>query len=251
MLHHFYHNIRHNMNKSLQQILSIGIMTVFLIQTGYSQSIDNFVDPTIKVDSLNVPIDFKQPYFPKEMFPEINTDWIKENDSTYSIKAEVIEGTYDEFVVNWYSKHLHAMKEPLLFNKKIDKEIYRFTWLRTFNRPMTFRFEKENDRFILYWKVLNGAGGYKPGEIEIEQMKILSEKEWTEFTVLIKKADFWNMELGRKTIGDDGSEWIMEGVNQTDYRVVSVWTPRTGNFYNACNYLISLTNLKISKKEIY
>jgi hypothetical protein len=118
MLHHFYHNIRHNMNKSLQQILSIGILTVFLIQTGYSQSIDNFVDPTIKVDSLNVPIDFKQPYFPKEMFPEINTDWIKENDSTYSIKAEVIEGTYDEFVVNWYSKHLHAMKEPLLFNKK-------------------------------------------------------------------------------------------------------------------------------------
>jgi hypothetical protein len=90
---------------------------------------------------------------------------------------------------------------------------------------MTFRFEKENDIFILYWKVLNGAGGYEPGEIEIEQMKILSEKEWTEFTVLIKKADFWNMELGRKTIGFDGSEWIMEGVNQTDYRVVSVWTP--------------------------
>lgn len=235
----------------MRRILSIGILTIFLFQTGYSQSINKFLDSTIKVDSLNVPIDSKQPYFPKEMFPEVNTDWIKENDSTYSIKTEVIEGTYDEFVVNWYSKHLHAMNEPLLFNRKIDNEVYRFTWLRTFDKPMTFRIEKENDKIILYWKVLNGAGGYEPGEIEVERMKILTEKEWIEFTQLIRKADFWNMALGRSTIGTDGSEWIMEGVNQTDYRVVSVWSPSTGNFYNACNYLISLTNLKISGKDKY
>ncbi|SEA79334.1 hypothetical protein SAMN05421540_1255 [Psychroflexus halocasei] len=238
------------MNKTLRQILSIGILTLFLTQIGFSQSIEKFVDSTIEVDSLNVPTDLKQPYFPKEMFPEVEMDWIKTDKGT-KIETKVKEGNYDEFVVNWYSKHLHAMKEPLLFNRKVNKEIYRFTWLRTFDKPMTFRFEKKNDRFILYWKVLNGAGGYEPGEIEIERLKILTEKEWTEFTQLIGKANFWEMDLGRSSIGTDGSEWIMEGVNQTEYRVVSVWSPNKGNFHNACDYLISLTNLKLTDKKKY
>jgi hypothetical protein len=238
------------MKKTLSQILTIGILTLFLAKIGFGQSIEQFIDPTIKVDSLNVPTDSKQPYFPKEMFPEVEMDWIKTDNGT-KIKTKVKESSYDEFVVNWYSKHLHAMKEPLLFNKIIDKEIYRFTWLRTFNAPMTFRFEKRNDRYVLYWKVLNGAGGYKPGKIEIERLKILTEKEWTEFTRLVEKADFWNMDLGRSSVGTDGSEWILEGVNQTKYRVVTVWSPDKGNFYNACDYLISLANLKISKRNKY
>src|SRR5690606_28914613 len=103
------------MNKTLRQILSIGILTLFLTQIGFSQSIEKFVDSTIEVDSLNVPTDLKQPYFPKEMFPEVEMDWIKTDKGT-KIETKVKEGNYDEFVVNWYSKHLHAMKEPLLFN---------------------------------------------------------------------------------------------------------------------------------------
>ena len=113
------------MNKTLRQILSIGILTLFLTQIGFSQSIEKFVDSTIKADSLNVPTDFNQPYFPKEMFPEVSTDLIKKNDSSYTIKTKTIKGTYDEFVVDWYSKHLHAMKEPLLFNRKIDKNRHK------------------------------------------------------------------------------------------------------------------------------
>ena len=109
------------MNKTLRKILSIGILTLFLTQIGFSQSIANFVDSTIKVDSLNVPTDKNQSYFPKEMLPEVTTDWIKENDTTYSIKTKVKKGTYNEFVANWNSEHLHAMKEPLLFNKKTEK----------------------------------------------------------------------------------------------------------------------------------
>ncbi|WP_139276168.1 hypothetical protein [Sinomicrobium oceani] len=238
------------MNKTLRRRLSISILTLFLTQIGFSQSIEKFVDSTIKVDRLNVPTDLRQPYFPKEMFPEVEMDWIKTDNGT-KIVTKVKEGTYDEFVVNWYSKHLHAMKEPLLFNRKIDKEIYRFTWLRTFDKPMTFRFEKGNDGYILYWKVLTGSGGYEPGEIEVERIKILTEKEWAEFTQLVGKSDFWNMDLGRSSIGTDGSEWIMEGVNQTDYRAVSVWSPSKGNFYNTCDYLISLVNLKIPEREKY
>ncbi len=238
------------MKNALIQKLIIGVLLFFLTQNGFSQSIDKFVDKTITVDGLNIPTDLKQPYFPKDMFPEVDMDWIQTYNGTRA-ETKIKEGTYDEFVVNWYSKHLHAMKEPLLFNRKVDKEVYRFTWLRTFDKPMTFRFEKRNNRYILYFKVLNGAGGYEPGEIETERLKILSEKEWIEFTQLITKAKFWKMSLGRASFGTDGSEWIMEGATQSKYRVVTVQSPNNGNFYDACNYLISLSDLNISKKKKY
>lgn len=231
--------------KTLKQLFVIGFPLLFLSEIVFSQSIERFIDPTIEVDSLNVPIDPNQPYFPKALFPEVETDWIVTKNGI-TIEHRVKEGTYDELVVNWYSEHLHAMKEPLLFNRKVEKEVYRFTWLRTFDKPMTFRVEKWNDRHILYWKVLDGAGGYEPGNLTVNKLKFLTKKQWATFINLLDKANFWQMRLGRASIGNDGAEWILEGLSQTDYRVVSVWTPKGGDFYNACRFLIALSNLKIN-----
>ncbi len=233
-------------------MLIITTLIILLGQKGFSQqSVDLFVDNTIKVDSLNVPTNLKQPYFPKKFFPETQTDWIKENNSTYKIESKVVEGTYDEFVVNWYSEHLYAMKEPLLFNKKTSKEIYRFTWLRTFHKPIAIRIEKENTDYTIFWKMLSGAGGYEPGELILEKSKTLSEKEWQNFINHLNKSNFWKMDLGRSSIGTDGSEWILEGVTPRQYQVITVWSPKKGNFYNVCNYLLSLTDLDISENEKY
>jgi hypothetical protein len=239
------------MKKTLRKTLIIGILTLFLTQIGFSQSIDKFINSTIEVDNKNVPTDKKQFYFPKEMFPEVETEYVRVNDSTTRIETKIIEGKYDDFVMEWYSQHLFAMKEPLLFNRKINKEIYRFTWLRTFHKPIAIRIEKENAEYKIYWKMLSGAGGYEPGKLITEKTKKLTEKEWLNFNELLKKSNFWKMEIGRSSIGNDGSEWILEGVNKTDYKVVSIWTPRKGNFYNTCSYLISLTDLEIKKKEKY
>lgn len=235
----------------MKRTLIIGILTLFLNQIGFSQSIDKFIDGTIKVDKQNVPMDSKQIYFPKEMFPEVASNFVRVNDSLTKIETKVIEGAYDDFVMKWYSKHLFAMKEPLLFNKKVTKVVYRFTWLRTFHKPVAIRIEKENSKYKVYWKMLSGAGGYEPGEIIVEKSKAITKTEWLKFIDLVKKSNFWKMDLGRISIGNDGSEWILEGVNQTDYRAVSVWSPNKGNFYNACNYLILLTDLNIKEKEKY
>ena len=239
------------MKRTVTKTIILSFLAFFLCQKGIGQSIENFIDRTIKVDSRNVPIDQKQFYFPKEMFPKLDLNYVKVNDSTTRIETKIIDGKYDDFVMEWYSKHLFSMKEPLLFNRKTKKQIYRFTWLRTFDKPVAIKIEKDKNQYTLFWKMLSGAGGYKPGELIVEKSKELSEKEWLNFIELVEKADFWNMELGRSSIGFDGSEWILEAVNPTDYKVVSVWTPRKSNFYNACNYLISLTDLNIKGKEKY
>ena len=236
--------------KTLKQLFIIGFPLLFLTEIVFSQSIERFIDPSIEVDSLNVPLNPKQVYFPKALIPEVETDWIKTKNGI-TIEHRVKEGTYDEFVANWFSEYLFAMKEPLLFNRKTEKEVFRFTWLRSFHKPITIRIEKWKDRYILYWKVLDGAGGYEPGKLIVNSLRYLSQKEWSEFNGLVEKANFWKMRSGRGAFGTDGSDWILEGLNQTDYRVVTVWYPSRGNFYNACNYLISLTNLKIEPSEKY
>ena len=50
---------------------------------------------------------------------------------------------YDKFVNRWYGSHLTALGEPSLYTQRDDasKRIYRFTWLRTFHRPISVRLE--------------------------------------------------------------------------------------------------------------
>jgi len=210
-----------------------------------------FLNNAIEVDENNIPLNSKEFYFPEELLYNVEMVYKEENDSVVTIKSQIIENSVDSLSLEWFSKFLFAMKEPLLFNKPMQKEVFRFTWLRTFNEPVVIRIEKKSNQISINWKGTDGEGGYEPGNLITDMSKSISIKEWEKFTDLIKKIDFWNMKR-RGQFGTDGSEWILEGVNKTNYHVVSVWTPRVkSEFYKVCNYLIELTDLKINEKEKY
>ena len=155
-------------------------------------------------------------------------------------------------LVQWYSNHLRTFIEPLLFNKKIDREIYRFLWLRTFNNPVLIRIEKSNKDFKLFWKVTNGAGGYKPGNLILNKEKKITEYDWNSFLKLIDISNFWKMKTVKVDIpGNDGAQWILEAQSDGKYQVVDRWTPQQGDFYDCCDFLIKLTDLNIEKKNKY
>jgi hypothetical protein len=198
-----------------------------------------FFDSSLKLDSNNIPLDKEQNYFPLHFFPSMDF-------KTNQVKIEK-----DTFLVKWYSKHLYAMKEPILYNRKFDKEIYRFTWLRTFHNPISIRIEKEGENYKLIWKLCNGAGGYEPGDLIVDKEKLIDKITWDEFKTKISNADFWNLDIGRQTLGLDGAEWILEGVTSNNYYVVNMWSPTKGNFYDCCSYLIDLTDLNIKNREKY
>lgn len=72
------------------------------------------------------------------------------------------------------------------------------------------------------------------------------------FQTLLSKADYWNLKTNEVDIpGNDGSQWILEGVDDKNYHVVDRWTPRGGSFYECCDFLIGLTDLKIEKSDKY
>lgn len=209
-----------------------------------------FYIDTIQVDSNNVPIHKNQFYFPLYIFPEVESHYEGITDGSFTIKREIKKGKFDTFVLKWYSSQLYAMKEPLLYNKKINKQVFRFTWLRTFDNPIIVRLEK-TDKCTLTWKMSDGAGGYDPGNLIIEKSKEIELTKWDDLQKLISKSDFWNLDLGRISSGLDGSEWILEGYEPTRYRAITAWTPREGKFYEACCYLLNLTDLDIKKIKMY
>lgn len=141
------------------------------------------------------------------------------------------EGTFDEFVVEWYSGHLKAMDEgalsPLAKNK--TAVVYRFTCLRTFHRPFAIKVTKTKDGFELLRKVLSGKGGYEPGKIEESAKAELKPEVVAELEKLLVATKFKDMKATIEDGGLDGSRWIVEEVRDGGYKVVDRWTPDEGS----------------------
>lgn len=156
---------------------------------------------------------------------------------------------FDSFTNECYSRYLFAMREPILFSDDRQSDTYRFVWLRTFHHPISIRIEKQQNIYLLTWKLCTGQGGYDPGRLTVAKQKQIDEITWENFKTLLNQADFWNMDTEIKTPGLDGSQWILEGKEAGKYHVVDRWTPENGAYYQCCNFLIELTDLTFNEND--
>jgi len=194
-----------------------------------------YINTSIKTDSLNIPKDSTTFYIPIHFLSDTLEKW----------KA-------DTFMDNWFSKMLYGLHEPLLYNRIEKKDIYRFTWLRSFHHPVSIRIEKCDNKVFLYTKETSGAGGYSPGKIIVDEKTEISEDKWDTFITKLNKVQFWEQPAFKQETGVDGAEWIMEGTTEDDYHVMIRWSePSSDNFKECCKYLLGLSGLKFPKSEIY
>lgn len=179
-----------------------------------------------------------QKYFPLGIFQDSTTYYVD----------------HDPYFSNsWYSRHLSALKEPILYNQTSMSEVYRFTWLRSFHNPISIRIENKCENIFIYWKRSNGSGGYDPGQITKSRRKKLSESQWLTFINMLDDINFWELKTNDSTIaGFDGAQWILEGNDNTKYHIIDRWSPnKESQYFKTCKYLIGLTDLKIKKRNIY
>ena len=210
-------------------ILSIVTLVILLSCQGKNNKISlKTTTMSYELPDLYIPTDSTKFYFPNSVFNK-----------------------FDNFCNIWYSKHLFAMREPILFSDSSQTETYRFVWLRTFHNPIAIRIEKQQEIYLLTWKLCNGAGGYEPGQLTMAKQKQIDEITWENFKTLLNQIDFWNMDTEVETMGLDGSQWILEGKDADKYHVVDRWTPRGGAYYQCCDFLIGLTDLTFKKKDKY
>jgi hypothetical protein len=154
----------------------------------------------------------------------------------------------EDFMNDWYGKHLQAMNEKSLLDAPAGQEVYRFLWLRTFHHPISVRVERSQNEIKLFTKEVNGAGGYEPREVLRDESRKLDQTEWCEFLKLLRQADYWNLPTdGDDDLGNDGAQWILEGIKENRYHVVDRWSPTKSEYREACLYLLRLSGVEIDK----
>ena len=96
-------------------------------------------------------------------------------------------------------------------------------------------------------KVTNGDGGYG-------YTRDLSKETTAQFLHRVQALDYWNLptrEEKKGTIGVDGAQWILEGVQNGKYKVVDRWSPRSGPVRDLGLAMVHLAGLRIPSHEIY
>ena len=172
------------------------------------------------------------------------------------------KGTFDDGWQNqdagvneWYGKFLKAAGEQSLITDHDENlEIYRFLWLRSFHHPVMIRVVRDGYFFNLVSVELSGAGGYEPGRKWATAKMTISQDDWCAFISLLEKASFWSMESTRTDeIGNDGAQWILEGMRKGRYHLVDRWSPRNGDYREACLFLIKLTGRdeRVAGNDLY
>jgi hypothetical protein len=141
---------------------------------------------------------------------------------------------------------LFTLREPVLKDYNGNKEIYRFTWLRSFDHPAVVRLEKQGDIVRLFSKVSDGAAGYRPGKVFFDTSFSLTQRQVDTINIKLDSAKFWTLQTeSRENTGTDGSEWIVEVYKDKNYHMVVRWTPMEGTAYRKiAEYLLSISQIK-------
>jgi hypothetical protein len=115
------------------------------------------------------------------------------------------------------------MGEPSLLGG--PQRVFRFTWLRTWGKPIAVRVEVDATGATLTATRLSGQGGYDPGSVEAHATKRLTPKELAAIEAPIDALGFEKLPTVDDARGADGEEWILERRDVDAYHVVSRWTP--------------------------
>jgi hypothetical protein len=210
------------------RILALTCLSIILGASAFSQSSKPTFAPGF-AESMGPP-DANPQYFPKGVF-----------DPTPELA---------DFCARWYAKHLRAMNAESLLKKAADKQAraYRFLWLPTFHHSISVLLTVRPDGSGQLSSVeLSGKGGYEPGSMLATKIVELSKDQVNQFNAMSGIVDFWTAPtVDPQRQGDDGSEWILEGVKDQKYHVVTRWTPKDGPFRDACLYLLKESQIPLT-----
>lgn len=184
-------------------------------------------------------------YFPIWYFINLDDKWENDLSRDYLFELEMSPS-------KGLSYFLQKVDEPCLYNQHNSEasEIFRFTWLRTFHNPICLRLEKINESYMLYWKLMDGAGGYDYGKLKTSKSKKISNTEWNLFNDLfnaIKISELPNRSYYPMT---DGASWTIEYWTPNLFKAHDTNIP-SENIIACCKYLLKLTSLKINEKDVY
>jgi hypothetical protein len=173
--------------------------------------------------------------------------------SYFPIKTpEWAEGV-TKFESEWYGKSLERMHEPRLpeATKDISADIYRLTILPTWGNSIAVRVQRHGELYSLSSRRLDGQAGYDPEKLVESKNIELDAEDSKALNALIQNLNFFQLPTNDDVQGEDGDEWIIEGVSHGTYHVAPRWCAPSYNpdrrglrpFLALCAFLIDKSNL--------
>jgi hypothetical protein len=245
----------------MKRLLYIIILTI-LCSCNSRNSIDNKLykyekDSKIS-NNIGEPVDSSTFYFPFNILPD-------------SLKTDKWETYLDSAHIKYFSEVLFKVREPVLTNNYLGKEIYRVTLLRSFDPDIVVRIEKSNDGISLFEKtyfqyrrsvedsVIQSKDSMPPVHCihtVIDSTKItqsakkISKKDWIRFEEMTRNKKFESMPTTVKMdFGPDGDIWLLEKHSKQGYYLVkrSSYGKGVDSLKTICDSLIRMSDLKYSE----
>lgn len=188
-------------------------------------------------------------HFPLSAFVVLPTNW--QTDFSVDVMGNSFKRTNDlskrEILVSGvesakntierYSHYLRLIDEPVLTMTQTEN-VFRLTWLRSFNRHIVFGLEKNANAISIYWKEFDESG-----KIIIKNSRRLTQKDWTDFVAAIQAINFWNIPTIKANGGLDGETYVLEGKMPGNYHVVDRWSG--DEIKSVCAQLMGCISIKI------
>ena len=128
-------------------------------------------------------------------------------DTGWSDEADADGGTWSLFYEDWFGDQLSAMREPSFRSDdttKVFTSRFRFAAFPNYDPAYVVRIDEwDPGEFVVAWVILDGAGGYDPGEVARRGSRRLSNKEGVRFQELIRRADLASKSMEFEPPPDD------------------------------------------------
>lgn len=185
--------------------------------------------------------------------------WAFTDGSYFPIKTKAGAEGVTTFEAQWFGKFLAQMNEPPLpeFTKDVNAEVYRMMILPTWGNSILVRVEKHGTIYSLSARRLDGQAGFELGKlVEAKNFELNAEDSKT-LEQLIQNVSFFQLPTDDGILGNDGDEWILEGVSQGKYHVSKRWCASSyepgkrglNAFLNLCRFLVDKSALSERPKN--
>jgi len=137
---------------------------------------------------------------------------------------QTFTGRVAELHTFWYSRDLYSLGELPLWPATSGVTTYRFTHLGSFTGPKTLILTIAPDGAgTIRIKSLNRSRE----RLEIDDSKPVNAWQVSQFLEALAQANYWQVPAELPRSGVDGADWILEGVQSGQYRMVVRWCPGT------------------------
>jgi hypothetical protein len=148
----------------------------------------------------------------------------------------------------WYRSALMAMHEQPLWPPKPGVEIYRFTFLPWRNLAQSARVD-------LTAKVAEAVemsgNGDTPGEPVHQTHEKVNAQGQIAVRAAVEAEGFWSPDPDEEWPGNDGAQWIVEGVRGGEYHVRKVWSGHIEDrvaFRELCEALVDASGSRMPRE---